>query len=302
MDKLHNYIADIASSGSNEVEFDVNYADRDILFFENIKMLSDPEMSRIKMNLVAFCHKGKALLLLNNKPVSIHTDEIFISPSHTTFSDIMMSPDCEFKLLFVSNNMLQSMLKGKMHIWIDLIYKHNVRVIALEDPEDRTFLLHLSEIAKLLMQGQESNTFKEEIKQSILRACFLGFLGIIIRKDFPDINETGIRWQSQNQLFRRFIDMLQHEKVQHKPVDYYSNELCISSKYLSTICKKQSGKTASEWICEHLLEDIRYYLKETNYSVKEICNFLGFSNQSFFGKYVKHHFGMTPLEVRKRTK
>ena len=34
-------------------------------------------------------------------------------------------------------------------------------------------------------------------------------------------------------------------------------------------------------------------------SIKQICDRLGFPNPSFFGKYVKDHFGMTPLEFRR---
>jgi AraC-like DNA-binding protein len=47
-----------------------------------------------------------------------------------------------------------------------------------------------------------------------------------------------------------------------------------------------------------VLEDIRYYLRQTDLSIKQICDKLAFPNPSFFGKYVKDHFGMTPLEFR----
>ena len=32
--------------------------------------------------------------------------------------------------------------------------------------------------------------------------------------------------------------------------------------------------------------------------MKEICEILNFPNVSFFGKYVKQHFGMTPTDYR----
>ena len=74
--------------------------------------------------------------------------------------------------------------------------------------------------------------------------------------------------------------------------------LAVLPKYLSTICKKYSGKTANTWITEHVMEDIRYYLVSTDLSIKEICVRLGFPNTSFFGKYVKEHFGVTPTQMR----
>ena len=86
--------------------------------------------------------------------------------------------------------------------------------------------------------------------------------------------------------------------MKYRSVESYANELCISPKYLTSICKSYSGKTASDWIREQVLEDIRYYLKKTDLSIKQVSAKVGFSNASFFGKYVKEHLGMTPNEFR----
>ena len=93
--------------------------------------------------------------------------------------------------------------------------------------------------------------------------------------------------------------MLGSTQAKHKPVEYYSRELCVTAKYLSAVCKKCSGKTANEWIKEQVMEDIRYYLRSTDMSVKQISHLLGFPNTSFFGKYVKEHFGMPPVQFRR---
>jgi len=64
------------------------------------------------------------------------------------------------------------------------------------------------------------------------------------------------------------------------------------------VCKRESGKTALEWIQEYVSEDIRYYLTGSELSVKEIANRLGFPNISFFGKYVRERFGVSPKKLR----
>jgi AraC-like DNA-binding protein len=53
-----------------------------------------------------------------------------------------------------------------------------------------------------------------------------------------------------------------------------------------------------QWINEYVMEDIRYYLKETPLTIKEISTTLGFPNLSFFGKYTKRNLGMSPKEYR----
>ena len=106
--------------------------------------------------------------------------------------------------------------------------------------------------------------------------------------------------KTSDNYFQRFLDILHSNEVKYRTVEAYASDLCISPKYLTIICKKHSGKTANEWIREQVLEDIRYYLRQTNLSIKQICDQLGFPNTSFFGKYVKAHFGMTPMRLRGR--
>ena len=88
------------------------------------------------------------------------------------------------------------------------------------------------------------------------------------------------------------------ERMKKRPVYYYADALYITPKYLTVVCKEVSGKTASDWIEEYLAEDISFYLRNTSKSMKEICEILNFPNVSFFGKYVRQHFGMTPTDYR----
>ena len=140
--------------------------------------------------------------------------------------------------------------------------------------------------------------FRTDIIQSLLRGGVLGLCGAIKQRVLHD--EETLNAGTANNHFQRFLDLLHSVDVKHRTVEWYASELCLSPKYLSAICKKHSGKTANEWITEHVVEDIRYYLKHTDYSIKQICDLLGFPNNSFFGKYVKEHFGMTPIQIRKK--
>ena len=98
------------------------------------------------------------------------------------------------------------------------------------------------------------------------------------------------------------VQSLPRTPAKHRTVEYYAAMLNISSKYLTVICKKNSGKTANQWIQEYTLSAITKCLRTTEMSVKEISFLLGFPNTSFFGKYVKDHLGCSPLEYRRRTR
>ncbi|WP_287679026.1 helix-turn-helix domain-containing protein, partial [Bacteroides sp.] len=79
-------------------------------------------------------------------------------------------------------------------------------------------------------------------------------------------------------------------------------KLFVTPKYLSAICKEISGETASDIITRYVKKDIECLLKQPNKTIKEIANELDFANLSFFGKYVKRIFGVSPKEYRENIK
>ncbi|GKG74987.1 hypothetical protein CE91St1_41300 [Parabacteroides goldsteinii] len=53
-----------------------------------------------------------------------------------------------------------------------------------------------------------------------------------------------------------------------------------------------------ELINETAIEHIKHRLKHSDKSIKEIAEEFNFPNQSFFGKFVKAHTGMSPARYR----
>lgn len=141
----------------------------------------------------------------------------------------------------------------------------------------------------------EHYSYRGESIRALLLSSILGLCGCL--KMILSDKDTQEKYPSKA-LFRQFFNLLNSTHSKVHTVEYYAEQLCVSPKHLSTVCKRNSGKTAYAWIREHLLEEIRYYLKQTDMPMKQIADELGFANPSFFGKYVKEHFGMTPLRFR----
>ncbi len=104
-----------------------------------------------------------------------------------------------------------------------------------------------------------------------------------------DLNQLSTPPESQmvkrsNILFKRFLDLLACTEVKKRSISYYAGKLCVTPKYLSTVCKKVSGKTAFEWINDYVVEDIKYFLNISRKSIKEISEHQDFPNISFFGE------------------
>lgn len=273
----------------------IDYSDDDIIIIDNVKQLAEPSPTRIRMNLIAIALKGKAQVSLSGQTLTFGENQLLLCPPGTVFTDLMFSPDFEFRSIFCSNGILQSFLREKMNIWNEMMYVHRINVWGME-ARDADFLSHFSEIMRLLINAPaERYPYRTDCIQGLLRTALLGLCGML-KNAIPDRELASGR--HGDTLFQRFLALMNNQPPKKRTVEQYAAELCVSPKYLSAVCKNSSGKTARQWIREHTLEEIRYYLKQTDMPIKQIVDKLGFANPSFFGKYVKEHFGMTPLQFR----
>jgi YesN/AraC family two-component response regulator len=133
---------------------------------------------------------------------------------------------------------------------------------------------------------------RKEILKSIIRAMMYELMET--RNESDDITSL----KQKDIIFKKFMNLLVCQTVKPRYISWYSDQLNITPKYLSTICKNVSGKTAFELINQYITADIRHLLKDTNRSIKEITHMLDFPNISFFGKYVKAHTGYSPTAYR----
>ncbi len=99
-------------------------------------------------------------------------------------------------------------------------------------------------------------------------------------------------------LFHKFIISVKKNYVQHKDVTFYAQENCLSPRYFSTIIKEKSGKSALHWISVIVIDEAKRLLDDSENSVKDVAFKLGFTNQSFFGRYFLKYCGKTPKAYR----
>lgn len=293
----------IQSLANNE-DVQIGYSDNEIVVVDSIQQFTQISSAHVAMNAIVICTSGKAQAQMNGIQMELHRNQIAIIPQNVTVTDVMVSPDFDVKGMFLTNRILRSFLNEKISVWNDMMYIHRQHIVTM-DEDEILFYTHFYDMLTLAIEKGKENPYHTEIIQALLRSAILGLCGTMKWMLLADNSPLGsAAWQRQElssgkSHFQRFLDLLHSTDVKHRTVEAYANDLYISPKYLTTICKKNSGKTANEWITEHVLEDIRYYLKQTDLSMKQICDQLGFPNPSFFGKYVKDHFGMTPMEFRK---
>ena len=284
---------------ANNEDIQIGYSDNDIVVVDSIQQFTEVNTAHVAMNAIVICTNGKVQAQMNGMQMELHKNQVAVIPQNVTVTDVMVSPDFDLKGMFLTNRILQSFLREKMNIWNDMMYIHRQHIVTM-DEDEILFYTHFYDMLKLAIAKGKDNPLQTDVIQSLLRSAILALCGAMkwMLSNENQLSIVNSQLSTGKSHFQRFLDLLHSSEIKHRTVEAYANDLCISPKYLTAVCKKNSGRTANEWITEHVMEDIRYYLRQTDLSIKEICDRLGFPNPSYFGKYVKDHFGMTPLDFR----
>lgn len=282
---------------AQSAEITPNYLDEDILIIDNVKVLQHPDPVRLQMNMIASCQAGSLRANLNGRMIRVEKGDIIICPPNTMIDMSDVSSDFACTAMCVSNHGMMKILRTHINVWNRAMYVNKVAVLKMNDV-DKIFYSKFTDLVRLCLDPMFSERsswqpYRREIVETLLKSALLAVSNLLLQ-DLPMEKANS----STSELFDKFLELLQQNEVKHRSVEYFAQQLCITPKYLSIICKRFSGKTAIDWITEYTLADITYYLRSTSKSIKEISGILGFSNTSFFGKYVREHLHMSPLKYR----
>lgn len=83
-------------------------------------------------------------------------------------------------------------------------------------------------------------------------------------------------------------------------VKYCAAELCLSPNYFGDLIKKETSKTALEYIQDKIIDIAKERLLLPDHSISEVAYQLGFQYPQHFTRVFKKATGMTPHEYRKQ--
>jgi AraC family transcriptional activator of pobA len=81
-------------------------------------------------------------------------------------------------------------------------------------------------------------------------------------------------------------------------VSYFADELHLSANYFGDAIKKETGKSAQEYIQTKVIEIAKEKIFDNDKSISEVAYDLGFAYPQHFTRLFKQKVGMTPIEYR----
>lgn len=278
----------------------VVYTDGDIAFIDNVcdlPQLTENSSIRMDMIIFLFCTQGKVNFNMGAKSFTVHQCELLCGGPEMSFDDIMVSPDFSSKILCISTNIIHSLVRTDKNVLNHFFSRRSNPIVKIDESGQRLVDYYYSLLK--FRASLPKRPYSKEAMASLVSAALYDMLGELGEPPVQIGPNSELITQG-DMLFQRFIELLSSTTPKPRSVSWYGKQLCVTPKYLSTVVKQASGKTALKWITDYVVQDIRRMLGYSNISIKEIADTLDFPNISFFGKYTKQHLGCSPTEFRKK--
>lgn len=81
-------------------------------------------------------------------------------------------------------------------------------------------------------------------------------------------------------------------------VAYFADKCCLSSGYFGELVRVETGRTAKDFISDHLITAAKQLLSDESLSVAEVASRLGFEYPQHFVRFFKSRTGKTPTAYR----
>lgn len=164
-------------------------------------------------------------------------------------------------------------------------------------PQENTGAINGLIRATTAIYNDRENRFRNQIAKNHLQSFMLDIYDKCYRYFGKHKIEGGTR---QDEIFKSFVSLVHEHCVSQREVSFYADKLCISTKYLTGICKAVTGDSAKKIIDDFAILEIKVLLQSTELTVQEIADRLGFPDQSYLGRYFKRHEGMSPKEYQSK--
>lgn len=246
---------------------------------------------------IFLCLSGEALFTIDGQKHRFTPGQVIICPLGSNILLLDITSDFSALLLGLSK-----------HIW--LAARSALSPEELQDIERRP----LKGNNVLLEQDFVSNVFRqidimesfitqdpesaEFCRKNVILSVNALLLYMLEAKNKSEQNNKENISENKDKLFHNFRVMLTQKFREERSVQYYADNLKISTRHLNTICQRASGQNAKEIIDQYTIIELQVALMYTHKSFQELVNDFHFPDQSYLNRYFKRHTGYSLSEFR----
>ena len=269
-----------------------------MVHFNNVDAEQAQELKypcRIDALIMVLCVRGEVSFSSQMSDYALKANQFFIS-SASVFQFHSMA-NSEFYMLAFSSEFL-----AKMNVDVRFVARMVSQLranayIAAFDEENMRGVSRFFETLHEQHASKEISEYRELSLSNVYCAMIYRIADAVMGEDSAII-PVGVKERS-SEYFERLMALLSEHYREQRNVEFYAENMNLSSKHLSRVIRNYTGKSVHQWIDEFVALEIKNLLKYSNMSIQQISYHLNFPNPSFMGQYFKRITGLTPGEYKK---
>lgn len=241
----------------------------------------------------AYCHEGSCSFAYNNNGYTLSAGECLIVRRGDLVSDVHESTNFRVDVIYVTPEFIEISTPQSNYGMKGSLALFNNPIMHLTVSQQQVCALDFDYIKRRWALG-DSHHFHRDAMINAVQCMIIDFF------DFHASLYGGEKISSQYaDLMERFMALLERgDYRKNREINYYADKLCVTTKYLSEVCKKVSGFPANYWINRFTVLDISRQLRDRKRSFTELTDLYGFSSPSYFSRYVQKYLGASPSDFR----
>lgn len=239
-----------------------------------------------------FCLQGEVQIYINQQKYALSAGSvILVFPGQITlYKDA--TEDLELTVFAFSSQFRHEIFYSLPSDKVSFMREHNYSLFQGEEWD--AVRNHYLELLRR-KSADDGNVYQREL---IVYCCRMLFYEICNQSErlYRETKPNHLRWRLKDQFIALVIESFREQRS----VDYYADKLCVTGRHLSKTIQQTVGCTAKEWIDDYVILELKVTLHSTALSIQEIANQFNFPDQSYLGRYFKHHTGMSPTAYREK--
>ena len=235
---------------------------------------------------------------VSHSSVTVRTSSVVVLPAYSMIEVLDGSEDFQGFLIVMEKPFTEKLCLN-LHSYLD--WKNLDRLLLVREGPAmmsayRSFVRLIIDLPSSGVPGPYDDEVMLLLTKALIYKAF-GSFGEVVSKQ-----EDSMETNRKDKLSQDFLRLVNEHGATHRDLDFYADKLCVSTKYLSYVISRRTGKKALKWIEEFTVARANKLLRTTDLTISQISEQLNFFAPSDFCRYFRKATGITPRECRKSLK
>lgn len=251
---------------------------KDIRFYTNRSLKSCFEIPEQNIDFydLTFLMEGKMLYKINDEYIYVNKNDAIIIPPGSL--RIRYKSDTFVKYASFNFTLLDNSFMPPKLILRDSVTNNIYKLLSLFPVEYR----HPSLRAEKYVQP---TLYSLEKLKNILNLILLEL-------------QDATKYESSNRHILNIIQYIESHVYEPITLDLISKKFHLSKEYISFLFKKETDKNISNYIIESKMNHALQMMSDSDMSLNEICENLGYNSYSYFSRCFKKTFNSSPKKMQ----